>query len=230
MIFGGIQELTLLDYPDKTACTVFAAGCNFDCPFCQNSSLISPAGKNKTKSESEILTFLETRKGLLDGVCISGGEPMIQGDLEAFIDKVKALGFLVKLDTNGSCPGKLEKLMKSGAIDYVAMDIKNTPEKYAQTTGKPGYDVSPVKESVELLLSGDVPYEFRTTVVREFHTEGDLLSVASWVCGAGKYYLQKFINSDGVSQSGLSSYSDEEMRQLLSSILKIMPGAALRGV
>ena len=230
MIFGGIQKLTLLDYPDKAACTLFTAGCNFSCPFCQNAPLISPIDKDETKSVSEILEFLKARQGLLDGVCISGGEPLLQNDLEAFIDEVKALGFLVKLDTNGSYPGKLEKLISSGAIDYVAMDIKNTPKKYAQTIGLPGYDVSPVKESVDLLRKGLVPYEFRTTVVREFHTESDLLSIASWLSGAGRYYLQQFINSDRVLQSGLNSYSDNEMRQLLCSIVKTMPNAELRGV
>ena len=229
MVFGGFQKLTLLDYPEKTACTLFTAGCNFSCPFCQNASLINPNGSNQTQSIPEILKFLKTREGLLDGVCISGGEPLIQDGLSAFIDEVKALGFLVKLDTNGSFPGKLEKLIASGKIDYIAMDIKNTPEKYAETIGLPVYDITPVKDSITMLLAGKVSYEFRTTVIYEFHTADDLISIASWISGAGKYVLQQFADSEGVKQSGLHSYSAEEIQQLLLGIKEILPNTELRG-
>jgi len=241
MVFGGIQKLTLLDYPDKTACTLFTIGCNFNCTYCQNSSLIETAG-NKSKtgrgrsrqkvqsiSESEVLDFLKTRKGLLDGVCISGGEPLIQDDLEAFICEVRNLGFSVKLDTNGSVPQKLEKLIVSDAIDYIAMDIKNSPEKYALTTGLPGFDISPVKESKNLLLSCKVPFEFRTTVVREFHTEEDLLAIAGWISGTGKYFIQSFKDSEGVLYSGLHNYSNDEMYRFLENIRKVIPSAEFRG-
>ena len=236
MIFGGIQKLTLLDYPDRTACTLFTVGCNFKCPYCQNTSLIDFIGDEDKKgsaqklSESEILGFLKTRQGLLDGVCISGGEPLLQNDLESFIYAVKDLGFLVKLDTNGSCPEKLEKLINSGAIDYVAMDIKNTPEKYALTIGIPGYDTAPVEASISLLYKGTVPCEFRTTVVREYHNGDDLLSIVRWISGAEKYFLQSFVDSEGVAQKGLSGYSDDQMQQFLSSIIKVLPAAELRGV
>ena len=230
MVFGGIQKLTLLDYPDKTACTLFAIGCDFRCPFCHNASLLSTAKSRQKVSGKEIFDFLKMREGLLDGVCISGGEPLLHDDIGAFISEIKELGYLVKLDTNGSRPGKLEKLISSGAVDYIAMDIKNAPEKYAVTIGVPGYDISPVEESITLLLSCNVPYEFRTTVVSDFHTGDDLLAIASWIAGAKKYTLQKFTDSGEVLQSGLTAYSDEEMRQLLQSVKKIIPAAELRGV
>ena len=228
MVFAGIQKLTLLDYPDKTACTVFTFGCDFCCPFCQNSALISKSGAEMIP-ESEVLEFLKSRQGLLDGVCISGGEPLLHDELEDFIDDVKSLGFLVKLDTNGSNPEKLEKLLKAGKIDFVSMDIKNTPVKYAQTIGLPAFDVSVIEKSVNILRSGTVPYEFRTTVVCEFHTGDDLLSIAQWIFGAEKYCLQRFIDSDGVLQKGLHGYSDPEMQNLLVNVKKILPFAGLRG-
>ena len=241
MVFGGFQKLTLLDYPEKTACTLFTIGCNYACPFCQNASLISdPDGiavrekhgdsAGDSYADSVVLGFLKTRKGLLDGVCISGGEPLIRDDLEGFINDVKALGFSVKLDTNGSYPQKLEKLIKSGKIDYVAMDIKNSPEKYAMTVGLPEYDIAPINESIDLLLSGTVDYEFRTTVVREFHTADDLISVARRISGAKKYFLQKFMKSENVLKKSLTGYSDDEMHKLLSEVTKILPLTELRGV
>jgi len=229
MNIGGIQKLTLLDYPDKTACTLFTIGCNFRCSFCQNSSLIDSDSNNHKQSASEILSFLQTRQDKLDGVCISGGEPLLQDNLDVFIHEVKVLGFLVKLDTNGSYPQKLEKLLDTGMIDYVAMDIKNSPEKYALTIGIPDYDISPVEESINLLRSGTIPYEFRTTVVRELHSADDLMSLARWISGAEKFYLQKFIISDGVLNKNLSGYSDEEMNQILQEIRTFLPNAKVRG-
>jgi len=230
MVFGGIQKLTLLDYPEKTACTVFTVGCNFRCLFCQNSSLIDPSGSIERIDESDILSYLETRRGLLDGVCISGGEPLMQDDLDVLIDKIREMGFLVKLDTNGSYPDKLEKLLFTGRLDYVAMDIKNSQEKYSSTIGIHGYDISPIKKSINLLQTSTIPYEFRTTVVSGLHTGEDLLSIAQWISGARKYYLQVFTDSDGVVQSGLLSYSDTEMRQFLSDIKEIQPNTELRGI
>jgi len=229
MVFGGIQKVSLIDYPEKTACTLFTIGCNFNCPFCHNSSLIDPAGGGQVITTTEVLSFLETRKGLLDGVCISGGEPLLQNELEIFIKDVKDMGFLVKLDTNGNNPGKLKEMIETGKIDYIAMDIKNTPEKYAMTTGIPGYEASPVRESVDILISCSVPYEFRTTVVREFHNVEDLCAIAKWISGARKYYLQGFRNSDGVLQSGINGYSNYEMQEFLNSIKSLIPTAELRG-
>ena len=230
MIFGGIQKLTLIDYPDKTACTLFTIGCNYRCPYCQNSSLLDTAGAMQKITASEVFDFLETRKGLLDGVCISGGEPLLCDDLESFIAEIKALGFPVKLDTNGSYPQKLKKLLNSGALDYVAMDIKNTPAKYALTIGVPGYDTSPVEESISLLCSSTVPHEFRTTVVKEFHTEDDLTAIARWISGKEKYFIQGFKDSEGVLYSGLNGYSDVEMNLFLEKINKVLPNAGLRGM
>ena len=230
MVFGGIQKLTLLDFPNKTACTIFTVGCDYDCPYCHNYSLIDTAEDIQVIEASEALGFLKTRHGLLDGVCISGGEPLLHDGLGLFIQEVKALGFLVKLDTNGSNPQKLKEMVETGLLDYVAMDVKNTPEKYAITIGVPGYDATPVFESAEYLLSNVVPYEFRTTVVREFHTVEDLLSIAGLISNADRYYLQAFANSDKTRQYTLSSYSDGEMEQLLSKVKTILPVAELRGI
>ena len=253
MVFGGFQKLTLLDYPDKTACTLFTQGCNFACPFCQNSGLIKTdehieKQSTKTFNDKEILEFLNTRKGLLDGVCISGGEPLIHDELEKFIEEAKSLGFLIKLDTNGSDPVKLEKLIKSGKIDHIAMDIKNSPKKYPITIGEPEqkkpeqkkpikFDILQIEKSIDLLLNGSICYEFRTTVVREFHTKKDLIDIAHWLSGASpgttgtvKYYLQKFIDSENVLYKGLTSYSDRQMHVFISEIKTILPGAELRGI
>jgi len=230
MNFGLIRKLTLLDYPEKTACTLFTIGCNFRCPFCQNSSLISPDNKVKTQSESEVLDFLKSRQGLLDGVCISGGEPLLNDNLEEFISKVKELEFLIKLDTNGSYPEKLRKSIKSGMVDYIAVDIKNSPEKYAQTIGLSAYNVSSIEESISLLQSSGIPHEFRTTVVKEFHTIDDLISIAKWLSNAEKYYLQGFIDSEGVSFSGFNAYSKEEMQEFLVKIRTVLANAELRGI
>jgi len=230
MKFGLINKLTLLDYPDKTSCTLFTAGCNFNCPFCQNSSLIDPDNTVQTQSVSEILEFLKSRQGLLDGVCISGGEPLLHDELGEFISDIKKLGFLVKLDTNGSFPQKLKVLIDSGMIDYIAMDIKNSPGKYAKTIGLPKYSVSHIEESISQLLLKKVPYEFRTTVVRELHTVEDLLSIAKWISTADKYYLQGFIDSDGVSFDGLHGYTKEQMEEFSDKIKTILPNTWLRGI
>lgn len=230
MVFGGIQKLTLLDYPDKTACTLFTQGCNYRCPFCHNASLVMPAGGNQGIDEEAVLDFLKTRQRLLDGVCISGGEPLMYRELGTFIARVKALGFSIKLDTNGSFPDALEELVASKLVDYVAMDIKNAPEKYPQTIGLAAYDLTPVTRSVAFLLSGKVPYELRTTVVREFHTQADLVSLARWIKGAEKYYLQGFVDSGDMLAEGLSGYSAAEMACLLASIRDVLPNAQLRGI
>jgi len=233
MNIGGIQKLTLLDYPDKTACTIFTTGCNFRCPFCQNSSLIDSKSNEQKQSASGILSFLQTRQGKLDGVCISGGEPLLSDNLGIFIHEIKELGFLVKLDTNGSYPHKLKKLLDSGMIDYVAIDIKNSPEKYAKTAGLPEFDISLIEESIHILCNSSIQYEFRTTVVREFHTGDDLLSLVKWISkdsDINKYYIQGFIDSPGVSQKGLSCYFNEEMNGILQKIKTVLPTAELRGI
>ena len=172
MVICGIQKLTLLDYPGKVACTIFTGGCNFRCPFCHNADLVT--GKPEvTVTGEEIFRFLRKRQGLLDGVCISGGEPLLQPDLEDFIRGVRSLGYSVKLDTNGSMPDKLESLAEKGLLDYVAMDLKNAPEHYGRTIGAETYDVGNIDRSIRFLMGGEIPYEFRTTVVREFHQKAD---------------------------------------------------------
>ena len=245
MEFGGIQKLTLLDYPEKTACTLFTIGCNFRCPFCHNTMFLEPYVCRDDSlpisyDETEILSFLKTRQGLLDGVCISGGEPLMQNGLDSFIRKVKELGFLVKLDTNGNYPQKLAELINSGNVDYVAMDIKNALEKYGKTVGVAKCDIAPFTESVGILHSSPIDYEFRTTVVRDFHTVDDLKSIARWIAKTArmsknsdrqeKYFLQGFIDSEGVLQKGLSGYTAEEMQQLLDEVKKVLPTAELRGI
>ncbi|MDM8213355.1 anaerobic ribonucleoside-triphosphate reductase activating protein [Enterococcus hirae] len=226
--FGGIQKLTLLDFPGHTACTLFTQGCNYRCPFCHNAGLVE--GKERVIPAGEILEFLAKRKGLLDGVCLTGGEPLIHPELHDFIREVKAQGFLVKLDTNGSFPDVLERLVHENLLDYVAMDLKNTPEKYPQTTGMKKEDLEPIEESIHFLLRGEVPYEFRTTVVREFHTKEDLVKMAHWIADADKYFLQAFVDSGNLIQPGLSGYAENELKELLAAVQTVLPQTQLRGV
>ena len=230
MNIGGIQRLSLLDYPDKTCCTIFTVGCNYRCPFCHNASIVENKLSEKGVLQDEVMDFLKRRLGILDGVCITGGEPLMQDQLENFIREIKSLGFLVKLDTNGSLPKKLIQLIETGLVDYVAMDIKNSPNFYGQTIGINNYNLEPVKESVDLLLSNIVPYEFRTTVVRQLHTSKDLLAIAQWIKGAEHYYLQNFVDSGDVLESGLSGFSREEMQAFQELIRPIIPSVELRGI
>lgn len=229
MTIGGIQKLSLLDFPDHTCCTLFTQGCNFRCPFCHNTPLIKNVGEQAFPF-SEILDFLKSRKGLLDGVCISGGEPLSQRGLEDFIVQIKKLGFLVKLDTNGSFPEKLQSLAEKKLIDYVAMDIKNAPEKYAATAGVCDIDIEPIKESAAFLMQDTVPYEFRTTVVKELHTESDIESVGRWLHGANRYFLQSFVASENVLCPGMTACSPAEMQRFLEIVKIYIPGAELRGI
>lgn len=230
MVIQGLQKLTLLDYPGKVACTVFTAGCNFRCPFCHNASLVLDTYKNKEIPPADIFSFLKKRQGILDGVCVTGGEPLIQADIEAFLTKIKELGFAIKLDTNGSFPDKLQKLVTAGLIDYVAMDLKNSQESYGKTIGILDYDIQNIHKSVQYLLSGAVPYEFRTTVVQEFHQRADFSSMARWITGADKYYLQQFVDSGDLIQDGLHGYNNEIMKQALEVVKKTVATAEIRGI
>lgn len=217
MLIYGLQKLSLLDYPEKLAATIFTGGCNLRCPFCHNASLVTHISDEGRISDDEVLSFLKKRIGMLDGVCITGGEPLLQNDLDAFIKDIRKLGFSVKLDTNGVSPKRLQTLIEQGLIDYVAMDIKNSPEKYPVTVGIPGFDSKPVFESVQILLEGKIPYEFRTTLVREFHTLDDLDKIGRIVRGADNYYLQRFEDSGDLigfgeisESSALSGFSEAE--------------------
>ena len=230
MVIQGLQKLTLLDYPGKTACTVFTGGCNFRCPFCHNSDLVLNSNQMQIIREEEILSFLQKRRGILDGVCVTGGEPLVQPDIEAFLEKIKTMGFLVKLDTNGSFPERLKTIVENGLVDYVAMDIKNSKENYGKTIGIKNYDCSSIERSVEFLLEGKLEYEFRTTVVREFHEAEDLRKIAKWIKGAKHYYLQQFVDSGNLIEDGLHGYGKEEMEELVEIVKKQVECAEIRGL
>lgn len=227
MRLGGLLKMTLLDFPGRVACTVFTQGCDFRCPFCHNASLVTHPDEGI--EVDDFFSFLQKRQGMLDGVCISGGEPLLQPDIADFIRKIRALGYAVKLDTNGARPEVLRALISEGLLDYVAMDIKNSPEKYAKTIGLPSVPCG-VLESVSLLLSGVVPYEFRTTVVEELHDEADFAAIGRWIGGAQRYYLQKFTDSGDLIGQGLSAPSNEKLRACLAVVLPHVPSALLRGV
>ncbi len=229
MKIKGLQKLTLLDYPEKMACTVFLAGCNFRCPFCHNASLVTNIDDDYI-SEEEFFSFLNKRKGILNGVCITGGEPTLYPDLEDFIRKIKELGFSVKLDTNGYNPDILIDLVNKGLIDYVAMDIKNSKEKYAVTAGLPSLDITRIEKSVQFLLSGAVPYEFRTTIVKELHNEEDMKSISHWIEKADRYFLQGFQDSGDLIENGYSGYDKNSMQYLLNITKERLTKANLRGV
>lgn len=228
MNIQGLQKLTLLDFPAHVACTIFTGGCQLDCPFCHNSELIKGPFEAGIDAE-EVLSFLKKRRGLLDGVAITGGEPMLQGDLETFIRDIKALGYKVKLDTNGGFPEKLRHFIDEGLVDYVAMDIKNTPEKYGETSGIENLDIRPYIQSIELLLEGRVDYEFRTTVVKEYHTNEDIINIAKWLKGAKKYYLQSFVDRDQVRNHSLSAYTEDELEDILKAAKVFLPCTEIRG-
>lgn len=230
MNIQGLQKLTLLDYPGKVACTIFLAGCNFRCPFCHNASLVTHIDTEAGILTEEVLSFLKKRSGVLDGVCVTGGEPLLAPELEAFIREIKDMGYEVKLDTNGSHTEKLKHLVEAGLIDYVAMDIKNAPAKYGMTIGLADYDTSGIMESVSYLMEGHIPYEFRTTVVREFHKREDFEEIGRWLKGAEKYYLQGFVDSGDLIQPGLRGYTKDVMEQALAIVKKYIPAAELRGV
>ncbi len=231
MNISGLQKLSLVDFPHKMAATVFTGGCNLRCPFCHNALLVTaPAEEREHYETREVLDFLTSRKGLLDGVVLSGGEPLLQEGAAEFAAAVKALGFAVKLDTNGCFPSRLRALLDAGNIDYVAMDIKNSLSKYPLTVGIPGFDTSGVQESAEILMEGRVDYEFRTTLVREFHTEADLLSIAHWLEGAKRYRLQNFVDSGALIQSGLHGFSSEEMHAFAEVVRPYFADISLRGV
>ena len=229
----GLQKMTLLDYPGKVSCTVFTSGCDFRCPFCHNASLVRPGEAEGELSEEELLSFLRKRTGVLEGVCITGGEPLLHAELFDILPEIRAMDYAVKLDTNGSFPERLRGMVGNGLVNYVAMDIKNRQEKYASTAGvsDPRF-LDHVKESVEFLKKGDVPFEFRTTVVRPFHEPEDFAEIGRWIEGAPRYFLQKYTDSGDVlgDESEMGPLSDEQMKQCLEAVRPYVPEAGLRGV
>lgn len=231
MVLSGIQKLTLLDYPGKVACTLFTGGCNFRCPFCHNAPLVIPEKLVQDTSDEAVLSFLKKRVGVLDGVAITGGEPLLHKDIDVLLEKIKELGFMIKLDTNGSFPEHLKSIVENGLADRIAMDIKNAPELYGKTVGIDTFDISNCEKSKDFLLQGTVDYEFRTTVVKGLHTKESLTEAAKWIEGAREYYLQQFKDSgDVIAIDGLEAFDEKEMNALKAAVETIIPAVQLRGV
>ncbi|MBE6568537.1 MAG: anaerobic ribonucleoside-triphosphate reductase activating protein [Ruminococcaceae bacterium] len=230
MVFHGFQKLTLLDFPGKVAATLFTAGCNFRCPFCHNASLVTHIENSETYTEDEVLNVLKKRQGVLDGVCLTGGEPLLQNGVGEFLSRVKALGYAVKLDTNGSFPDKLKSLVESGIVDYVAMDIKNAKEKYAATAACERFSLAAIEESVDFLMKSGVDYEFRTTVVKGLHEIQDIEKIGLWIQGAEKYFLQNFVDSGDLIGTGMAAFSVEEMQKMQKIAALYVKNAAIRGI
>ena len=229
MKIHGLQKMTLLDFPGKVACTVFLSGCDMRCPFCHNAELIdgtTPA----VMEEEELLAFLKKRTGLLEGVAITGGEPLLRDDTITLMEKIRELGYPVKLDTNGTHPDRLRKILDRELAAYVAMDIKNSPDRYAVTAGLEKLDLAPVRESVSLLMEGRTDYEFRTTVVAELHDGDSFRGIGEWIRGARRYYLQKFTDRDTVPFGGFHAPEDAKMLEYAAIAREYVPSAAIRGM
>jgi anaerobic ribonucleoside-triphosphate reductase activating protein len=229
MKIHGLQKMTLLDYPGKVACTVFLGGCDMRCPFCHNAELIDGSAE-PVMDDRELLSFLSKRTGLLDGVAFTGGEPTLRKDLPELFEKIKAMGFPIKLDTNGMHPDRLRMLLEERLVDYVAMDIKNSPEKYAATCGLPELNLTPVYSSIEILKQSGIDYEFRTTVVEEFHEYSDFEKIGKMIAGAKAYYLQMFTDRDTVVYGNFHAPAAECMKQYCEAVRKFVPNSSLRGI
>ncbi|MCR5107712.1 MAG: anaerobic ribonucleoside-triphosphate reductase activating protein [Lachnospiraceae bacterium] len=226
----GVQKTTLLDYPGKVAATVFTPGCNFRCPYCYNMELAKADVNMGYISENEVLSFLEHRTGILDGICISGGEPTLQKDLEDFLKKVKKLGFSIKLDTNGTSPETIEKLINNGLLDYTAMDIKSSLAGYTKVCGVSQINDEAIKRSISVLKNSPIPFEFRTTVIKEYHNREVFDEIGKLISGAKDYYLQPFTDSENVTDHSLSSYTKEELLEFVKQLEKYNIKTSLRGI
>lgn len=229
MTINGMQKLTLLDYPGNVACLIFTQGCNFRCPFCHNSGLLDMNNNCEKIDEKEVFKYLEKRRGLLDGVCISGGEPLLQKDIEDFIRKVKDLGYKVKLDTNGSSPKKLKQLIEDGLIDYVAMDIKNDFLNYDKTAGM-CTNIDNIKKSIEIIENSNIEYEFRTTIVKQFHDVRKLEKIIQYIGPNARYYIQNYQDCSSVLQRGLNGFDNEELLNIKNTLGVKYPNLVVRGV
>lgn len=227
MLIGGIQKMTMLDYPGKVACTIFTYGCNFRCPFCHNATLV--IDKADLISKEEVLAYLNKRKGILDGVVVTGGEPLLQNDIIDFLRELKETGLLVKLDTNGSYPEKLKEVIDLGLVDYVAMDIKNCKEKYTITVGTE-IDIEKIENSVKILMENRVDYEFRTTVVKELHDTQDFVKIAEWLRGAKRLFLQPFKDSENLIGKDLSSHTPQALAGFLEVLKDGIDHVSIRGL
>lgn len=226
----GLQKMTVLDFPGRVACIVFTFGCNFRCPFCHNASLVVGDGESDI-TEDEFFDYLKKRQGILDGVCVTGGEPLIQNGIEDFLKKIKSFGYQIKLDTNGSYPEKLKKLVAEGLVDYVAMDIKNSPEFYSVTVGKDDVDFEKIKQSIDFLINeADIEYEFRTTVVAEFHNEEVFDGIGKLIKGAKNYYLQGFVDSGDLIGKNLTALPKPIMEKMAKRVEPYVENVGIRGV
>lgn len=228
MKIGGLQKMTMLDFPGRVACTVFTYGCNLRCPFCHNASLV--IDEAELLDESEIFEYINKRKKILDGVCITGGEPLLQPDIIDFMKKIKALGLAIKLDTNGAFPDRLSEVIGLGLVDYIAMDIKNCKEKYAQTTGVAHLDITPYEKSVEIIKNSGIEYEFRTTIVREHHTISDIKKIGEWLHGAKRYFLQSFVDSGNLIGGEQSAHDKTTLEAFKDAISEHFLSVEIRGV
>ena len=226
----GLQKLAMVDYPGKLAATVFTGGCNLRCPFCHNALLVTRLTESPSLSEDEILSFLASRKNLLDGMVLSGGEPLMQPGCTDFLQRVRELGLSIKVDTNGCYPDILGDILSRGLVDYVAMDLKNSREKYAETVGIPGFDLSPIEESIQILKNSGVDYEFRTTAVQGFHTSDDIRAIGQWVQGAPRYFLQQFVDSGNLISPGLNPLSEKELQNLAQTAQPWFGQVSIRGI
>ena len=226
----GLQKLSMVDYPGKLAATVFTGGCNLRCPFCHNALLVTRLNESPRLDTDEVLAFLRSRRSLLDAVVLSGGEPLLQPGASDFLATVKDMGYLVKLDTNGCYPEALEEILSKKFVDYVAMDIKNSREKYSLTVGVPNFDLAPIDESIRLIRESGIDYEFRTTAVRQFHTAADFTAIGRWLHGSKNYYIQNFNDSGNLIGSGMSGFSEEELRSFAGSLTGDFEFIGIRGL
>ena len=230
MSIHGLNKLTLLDYPGKIAATIFLGSCNFRCPFCHNKDLVLDPKSQPVLSADEILAFLKKRQGILDGVCITGGEPTLYHDLESLIRQIRQLDYAVKLDTNGFRPAVVKDLVGKGLLDMVAMDIKSSKTGYSEAAGIDCLDMAPICETVDFLLENHVAYEFRTTVVKELHTMESFRSIGQWISGCQAYYLQAYKESDTVIHKGFHSNTKEELESYRRILLETIPVVGIRGI
>lgn len=226
----GLQKLSMVDYPGKLAATVFTGGCNLRCPFCHNALLVTRLNESPRLDTDEVLAFLRSRRSLLDAVVLSGGEPLLQPGAADFLATVKDMGYLVKLDTNGCYPDALAEILSKRFVDYVAMDIKNSREKYGITVGIPDFDLTPIDESIRLIRESGIDYEFRTTAVRQFHTAADFTAIGRWLHGSKNYYIQNFNDSGNLIGSGMSGFSEEELRSFAGSLTGDFEFIGIRGL
>lgn len=223
MLICGLEKMSLVDYDGLVACTIFTGGCNFKCGFCHNSALVLSANSLVTIPEEEVLSYLKKRVGVIDGVCVSGGEPTLQKDLPDFLEKIKKLGLKVKLDTNGTRPDLIKSFNENGLVDYFAMDIKNDIKNYAKIIGFDTYNTLKVEQSVEYFLTSNADYEFRTTLIKEYHSEDNIRDIAEWIKGANKYFLQKFRNGENCILQNLNEVplsTAKEYQNILSPFIK----------